>query len=130
MSARTRTHTHPLTVGARLQEDDCGLAVPTLHREVERRVTRAVSSVEAGLGPSLRRVEEDVQERPVAGRRGAVEGVLVGAVTSVDLYVSDSQGRAAPWVRTSAPRVMRRRPICVSAALAGKRTGTLPLDAA
>jgi hypothetical protein len=77
--------TYPLAVSASLDEHHGGLAVPALHRKVEGSHTRAVEGVETGLGASLRRAEEDVEERDAAGRRGAVEGMLARSVLCVDL---------------------------------------------
>lgn len=108
--------THPLAVRARLEEDNRRLAVPALHREVERRVTRPVGGVEARLWPTLRWVEKNREEGAVASRRCAVEGMLRSTVLGIDLYVSVVLLRsAAEGELTSAPRVMRRRPICLSA---------------
>lgn len=114
--------THTFTVRSRLDEDHRRLAVSALQGQVERGVACPVGGVEAGLGAALGRAQENVEKRAVARRRGAVEGVLVCAVAGVNLESKKRKASGAvaqAWRRaateesllTSAPRVMRRRPI-------------------
>lgn len=105
------THSaHPLAVGSRLEEDDGRLAVPALHREVERCVSRTVGGVEARLRTALGRVEEDVQKRSVASCCGAVQWMLVGTVPCIDLHTSATAPTAAACENTHIGSTRNEKP--------------------
>lgn len=105
------THsTHPLAVGSRLEEDDGRLAVPALHREVERCVSRTVGSVEARLRTALGRVEEDVQKRSVASCCGTVQWMLIGTVPCIDLHMSATAPSAAACENTHIGSTRNEKP--------------------
>jgi len=57
---------------------------------MEGRHSPTVKRVETGLGASLGRAKEDVEESNIARSCGAVEGVLVCAILDIDLKLEQN----------------------------------------